>query len=265
MTWLEISSGVGKVGACLGFFIIGMIVFSFLNVIIYRLPEKKKLSKPICPKCQHELKIADTIPVISYITLKGKCRYCGERIAVRQTLIEIMGGLFAVILTGYFGMNLKALTLFLFFSILTVITFIDIDTMEIPPVLNAAILVLGIISIFTIGEVSLLERIIGMFCVSLPLFLIILVIPDGFGGGDIKLMFAAGFFLGWKCTVVGFFIGLIMGGAYGVVCLIRRNLGKKDHFAFGPFLSVGLAAAVFCGNPLMNMYIDFLNTALHPY
>ena len=77
-------------------------------------------------------------------------------------------------------------------------------------------------------------------------------------------MFAAGFLLGWKATVDGFFIGLILGGIYGVICLVRRSHGKNDHFAFGPFLSVGLAITLFCGNDLMNRYIDFLKAAMNP-
>lgn len=112
--------------------------------------------------------------------------------------------------------------------------------------------------------VTIVSRLIGMICISLPLYLIVLIIPEGFGGGDIKLMFAAGFLLGWKATVVGFFIGLILGGIYGVICLVRRSHGKNDHFAFGPFLSVGLAITLFCGNDLMNRYIDFLKAAMNP-
>lgn len=248
-------------------FIVGMAVFSFANIVIYRLPEKRNLIKgrSKCPACGHELFLKDMIPVFSWISLKGKCRYCGQKITARDTIVELLGGAFAVLLTAYFGINLKALTIFLFFALLTIISLIDQDTMEIPPELNIAILVLGIISIWTVGGVSILERVIGLFCISLPLYLIILIKPEGFGGGDIKLMFAAGFFLGWKATVVAFFIGLILGGIYGVVCLIRRKLGKTDHFAFGPYLSIGLAVSVFCGNTLMNTYIEYIKMCLNPY
>ncbi|MGN0395751.1 MAG: prepilin peptidase, partial [Coprococcus sp.] len=247
------------------FFIIGVVVFSFANIVIYRLPEKRVFAKDKlkCMKCGHELSVKDMIPIISWISLKGKCRYCGEKISVRDMIVELFGGISAVGLTVYYGINLKALTIFLFFAVLTIITCIDMDTMEIPFVLNVIILILGVISIFTVGGATILERIIGMFCISLPLFLIVLVIPEGFGGGDIKLMFAAGLFLGWKATVIAFLIGLVLGGGYGVICLLKRKRGKKDHFAFGPFLSVGLAIAVFCGTQLMDMYLHFLKMAFY--
>ncbi len=247
------------------FFIIGVIVFSFVNTVIYSLPKKKVFTKEksVCRACGHELATKDLIPVISWISLKGKCRYCGAKTSVRDMLVELLGGAFAVGLTVYYGVNLKALTIFLFIAVLTIVTCIDMDTMEIPFVLNVIILILGIVSIWTVGGVSILERIIGLFCISLPLYLIVLIIPEGFGGGDIKLMFAAGFLLGWKATVIAFLIGLLLGGGYGIVCLMRRKYGKKDHFAFGPFLSIGLAIAVFCGTQLMDMYLEFLKMSFY--
>lgn len=220
------------------FFIIGVIVFACLNWVIDRLPKKMGIKD-------------DTVPY--------------KMLSVRHILIDLLGGALAVLLTMYYGIDLGVLTIFLFFSVLTVVTFIDMDTMEIPFVLNIIIMVLGVISIWTVGEPSILERIIGMFAISLPLFLIVLIVPDGFGGGDIKLMFAAGLFLGWKATVVAFFIGLIAGGAYGIVCLVRRKKGKKDHFAFGPFLCVGLVIAQFCGTGLMDRYLDILKASFQAY
>ena len=237
MTWLEISGTVGRVAACLGFFIAGMVIFYLLTKVIYRIPEKQQLER------LHE---------------PGKFRNAG---------IVIFGGLAAVLFTGFFGMGLQGIIYFLFLAVLTVVTFIDMDTMEIPFILNVIIFVMGVVSLIlqfvsdaapgseflAMDGVTIVSRLIGMICISLPLYLIVLIIPEGFGGGDIKLMFAA-----------GFFIGLILGGIYGVICLVRRSHGKNDHFAFGPFLSVGLAITLFCGNNLMNRYIDFLKAAMNP-
>lgn len=225
-------------------FVIGFVLFTVANEIILKLPERKKF-------------------------LDGKPESLAA-FSPRCLLIKVLGGVFAVVLIMRFGLTLEAVTVFLFFALLTIIAFIDIDTMEIPFVLNVCILVLGVISIFTRGgfvltggNLSLVSRLIGMLCVSLPLFLIVLVIPDGFGGGDIKLMFAAGFFLGWKATVIAFFIGLVIGGVQGMVLLVRRKKGKEDHFAFGPALSVGLVCATFVGNQLMDRYIDMLRASFY--
>lgn len=153
------------------------------------------------------------------------------------------------------GFDLYSITLFAFFCILITISVIDWKTMEIPPTLNLAIFLLGIVSIFTMGEVGIFNRILGFFAVSLPLYLIVLVIPEGFGGGDIKLMAAAGFFMGWKTTLLSFMIALLLGGLYGAVLLILRKKGRKDHFAFGPFLCFGMICAIFFGKALVDWYL----------
>lgn len=239
-------------------FMMGATVFSFLNVVIYRLPEHKTLVKgrSMCRKCGHDLNVWDIIPVFSWIFIGGKCRYCKEKVTPRYLFVEMLGGISAVALVYYYGANLAALTVFAFFAVMTVISFIDYDTMIIPPQLNFLIFVIGVISIWTMGGPSIVDRIIGMFAISLPLYIIIMIVPNGFGGGDIKLMFAAGFMLGWKATVAAFFIGLVLGGAYGIYLMARRKKGKDDHFAFGPFLCVGLAIALFYGEAMVNAYLS---------
>ena len=198
-------------------FAAGAIMYSFLNVVI------NKLSKETKP---------------------------------RYLLVEFMGGMAAVVLNWYYGFNLRAFTIFLFFAVMTVITFIDMDTKEIPPVLNVCIFLIGVMSIWTVGGISMVDRVIGMLVISAPLC--VLALLGGFGGGDVKLMFAAGFLLGWKSTVAGFFKGIIVGGVYGVYLLIKKLKGKKDEVAFGPFLCLGLAVSVFWGEEIMKAYISFL-------
>ena len=233
-----------NIAACIVAFLLGVVLFTLANEIILKLPNNENI-------------------------FKGKPKRC-EKVSPRCLFIQILGGVFGVLMVWQFDVSLEAVTVFLFFALLTIITFIDADTMEIPFVLNVCILVLGVISIFTRGgfsltggDLSLVSRLIGMICVSLPLFLIVLVIPDGFGGGDIKLMFAAGFFLGWKATVIAFFIGLIIGGCQGVILLARRKKGKDDHFAFGPALSVGLMIATFVGSQMMNSYINMIKASFY--
>lgn len=258
MTPMEITELLVKILIEIVIFAAGAAVYSFLNVVIYRLPEKKKIIKgnAICRKCGHDLTMRDMVPVLSWCFLKGKCRYCGEKIPARYTFVEVLGGATAVFLNLYFGFNLQALTVFLFYAVMTVITFIDIDTMEIPPVLNVCIFFIGVLSIWTVGGISIVDRIIGMLVISAPLY--VLALFGGFGGGDVKLMFAAGFFLGWKATVAGFFIGIIIGAVYAVYLLIKKLKGMKAEVAFGPFLCLGMAIAVFVGEKIMNIYISYL-------
>ena len=222
-----------NIAACIVAFLLGVVLFTLANEIILKLPNNENI-------------------------FKGKPKSF-EKFSPRCLFIQILGGVFGVLMVWQFDVSLEAVTVFLFFGLLTIITFIDADTMEIPFVLNVCILVLGVISIFTRGgfsltggDLSLVSRLIGMICVSLPLFLIVLVIPDGFGGGDIKLMFAA-----------GFFIGLIIGGCQGVILLARRKKGKDDHFAFGPALSVGLMIATFVGSQMMNSYINMIKASFY--
>ncbi|MGN0346595.1 MAG: prepilin peptidase [Lachnospiraceae bacterium] len=153
------------------------------------------------------------------------------------------------------GMNLATFTVALFFVELIYLAVIDQLTMEIPFVFQIVILLLGVTSIFTIGGLTIWERIIGMFCVSLPLLLITIIIPNAFGGGDIKLMFTCGFFLGWKLILVSFFFGIIFGGLFGAIFLLTKKKGRKEHFAFGPYLSVGMIVATLWGNQLLEWYL----------
>lgn len=152
------------------------------------------------------------------------------------------------------------ITLFAFFAILLALSVVDARTQEIPPAFPIAIFVLGIISIWTMGNLSLLERIIGFFVVSLPMYLIVLLVPGGFGGGDIKLMAAAGFFLGWKITLISFLIALLLGGIYGALLLILQKKGRKDHFAFGPFLCIGMFVGFYRGEALLSWYLGIAQT-----
>ena len=218
-----------NVAACIVAFLLGVVLFTLANEIILKLPNNENI-------------------------FKGKPKSF-EKFSPRCLFIQILGGVFGVLMVWQFDVSLEAVTVFLFFALLTIITFIDADTMEIPFVLNVCILVLGVISIFTRGGFSLSGGDLSL--------LIVLVIPDGFGGGDIKLMFAAGFFLGWKATVIAFFIGLIIGGCQGVILLARRKKGKDDHFAFGPALSVGLMIATFVGSQMMNSYINMIKASFY--
>ena len=180
----------------------------------------------------------------------------------------ILGAAGSVGLYAVHGVNAATWTLLVFFTVMILIAMIDLDTMEIPFSLNIFIFGLGLLSLLTFqgsepfSEITFLNRIVGMLVISGPMFLIDLIIPGAFGGGDIKMMFAAGFLLGWKMIVSGFFIGAVIGGVVGVTVMIRRKKGGKEHIPFGPSLCAGMAIATLFGTQMINWYIDILKRSM---
>ena len=236
-------------GACLG---------SFCNVVAYRLPRKLDFVKgrSFCPACGHTLAPLDLVPFFSWLCLGGKCRYCGARISRRYPLTEAAAGLFAVASVLRFGPTWGAAVAALICCALLILSLIDADTQEIPDGLILALFVLGAAGVFAWPEPGLVARLIGAVCVSVPMLLINLLVPTSFGGGDIKLMAVMGALLGWKNALLAMFIALLLGGGYGIYLLARRKKGRKDHFAFGPFLSAGCVVALFFGDALIGWYLE---------
>ena len=142
-------------------------------------------------------------------------------------------------------------------GILLSVSLIDAETQTIPDRLNLALAVCGAVSVL-LSPADWLPHIIGALCVSVPMFLLCLVIDGAFGGGDIKLMAAAGLFLGWQHTLLAMFFGIVFGGMYGIYLLAAKKAGKKDHFAFGPFLCAGIVIAMLFGGPVLEWYCAFL-------
>lgn len=149
----------------------------------------------------------------------------------------------------------QAVTVFLFYAILTIITFFDTGKMEIPDSCSAAMGILAAAAVFSMPQVSLLSRIMGIFIISVPMLILAMVIPGAFGGGDIKLMAGGGFFLGWKLTFLSAIIALLSAGVYSMLLLLNRRAKKKDSFPFGPFLCFGMAIALPCGQSIIEWYM----------
>lgn len=179
-------------------------------------------------------------------------------------MIALTGGILALAITGYYGMSMAALTIFLVSAVLVMIALIDAYTQMIPPALNIILGMLGLSSMLTMSGISVAERMIGFFCISVPMFLIVLLVPGGFGGGDIKMMAASGILLGWKGNLAAFFIGLVLGGIYGAFLLISGKKGRKEHFAFGPCLSIGIFISAYAGigMRIVDQYLYMIQTIL---
>lgn len=237
-------------------FILGAAAASFVNVVAYRLPREMSFVKgrSMCPQCGHTLGALDLVPVFSWLLLGGRCRYCGAKISPRYAVVEVVGGLLSLASAYVCGLSWKLMFYFIFIFVIMTITLVDIDTMEIPNGLILALIVPALGMAFC-GGASWVERIIGFFAISLPMLLLTLAIPDAFGGGDIKLSAVCGFALGWKLALVGAFIAIVFGGGFGVYLLAAKKKGRREHFAFGPFLALGFVASLLCGDALLGWYL----------
>lgn len=169
--------------------------------------------------------------------------------------VRALGGFLAILCFHKSRSLPECLTLFAFLEMLAMTACVDAKTMEIPDCLNGALFLIGAVSVITVQEPSVFDRIVGIASASAPLLLMALTVPGSFGGGDIKLMGACGLFLGWKRSLVALFLAVLTGGAYGVWLLLTGRKGRKDHFAFGPFLCLGMFLALFWSEELLSAYL----------
>lgn len=238
-------------------FIFGSVIGSFLGVVIERTPKKESFvgGRSRCSSCGRQLRAYELIPVFSYIFLGGKCKTCGVKIPARCLLLEVLSGGLCVVTALVFGMTIQALGVFALLCGLIIVAFIDFDTMEIPNGVLIYMLFPAAVLLLATPDTGILSHVIGFFCISVPLLLMTMAIPGAFGGGDIRLMAVCGLALGWKNTLVGFFMALLLGGGYGIWVLATKKLGRKEHFAFGPFLALGVTCALFTGEAILNWYL----------
>ncbi|MFI3177595.1 MAG: prepilin peptidase [Eubacteriales bacterium] len=241
-------------------FVLGCCFGSFLNVVIYRLPLHKSLvtGRSSCTSCGTQIKAYDLVPVLSYLFLRGKCRNCKAHISIRYVLVEVTMGLLCVGTVWMKGFTFLSACWCIYGAILIVISLIDWDTMLIPDPLNVAILIGAIPICLLANDLTILERLIGFFIISIPLFLFTLVINGAFGGGDIKFMAVSGLLLGPYNIAVAFFIAVLFGGFYAIYLLFIRKVGRKGHMPFGPFLCFGCYMSLLFGEAIIKWYIQFL-------
>lgn len=239
-------------------FLYGIVIGSFLNVCICRIPKKENIVKvrSHCVSCGHTLKWFELIPLFSCLFLGGRCRSCKQKISIQYPLIEGLNGVLYVIVFAEYGLSIESLLYCLLFSALVALSVIDFRTFEIPIGINIFILALGLIRVIT-NYTNWPDYAIGLVCVSGFLYILYRVTGGrGIGGGDVKLMGACGLFLGWKLIILSFILGCIIGS---VIHLIRMKVTKEGHvLALGPYLSVGVMIAVLWGNQLIEWYLGYL-------
>ena len=239
-------------------FIYGVIIGSFLNVCIFRIPREEDIVKvhSHCMHCGYQLRWYDLIPLFSYIMLGGRCRKCGSKLSIQYPIIEALNGILYVVVFWVNGYHLESILFCLMTSALLVLSVIDFRTYEIPFGINVFLGVLGLIRLVRDYQ-NWPSYIIGFFAVSVFLFLLQIVSQGrAIGGGDVKLMAACGLLLGWKMIILSFLLGCIIGS----VChMVRMKLTQEGHvLAMGPYLSVGIFISALWGERMLDAYLSLL-------
>lgn len=238
-------------------FLYGIVIGSFLNVCILRIPKGESIvtERSHCVQCDYQLRWYDLIPLLSYLLLRGRCRQCRKPISIQYPLIEAANGLLWVLTFFFCGLSWDSLLLCGAVSVLLVIGVIDFRTYEIPVSLNLTLTLLAAIGmLFHLQD--WLTYVLGIAAASgILLFLFLLTKGRGMGGGDIKLMAAAGLLLGWKLVLLALFLGCFYGS---VIHITRMKLTKESHvLAFAPYLAMGIVTALWVGEPILNWYLTF--------
>lgn len=243
-------------------FVFGMVVGSFLNVCICRMPKNESIVSPPshCPLCSYQIRWYDNIPVLSYLVLRGKCRGCGTHISLQYPLVELLNGILALFLFLRFGPTLVFAALFLFCSALVVITFIDIEHQIIPDEISLSGIVAGFVLSFFLQGHGWLNSLLGILLGGGSLLLVAYVYQrltgkEGMGGGDIKLLAMMGAFLGWKSVPFIIFTSSLAGSLIGVSIMLFQKKDSKLAIPFGPYLAFGAVLYIFCGKALIRWYL----------
>lgn len=235
----------------------GLVIGSFLNVCIYRIPRGEEVVKTPshCPDCMTVLKWYELIPVFSFLIQKGRCRNCKGKISFRYPAVELLNGGLYLWVFYKTGFGPLGIIYCLCTSALIVIAVTDFKTYEIPLGCNLFIGALGVARVI-MDLSSWQEYVIGFFAVS-GLFVIIFLITKGkgIGGGDIKLMAAAGLLLGWKQILLALAIGSVAGSVIHITLMKLKN--KNRVLAFGPYLAVGIFTAMLYGDEVIKWYLRF--------
>lgn len=245
--------------------LLGLIVGSYLNVVIYRLPRgvSTVLPRSACPSCGAVIRIRDNLPLVSFLLLRGRCRYCGTRIAWRYPVVELLTGLAFLACFAHFGIGLEALVASLFCAAMISLAGIDLEHFILPDRITLPGIVCGWLLQPWIPGVSLGSALLGaalggaiLLAVSGAWYL--LRKEEGMGLGDVKMIAMIGAFLGVEGMLVTLFAAFLLGSVVGLAVLALRRGALKTRLPFGTFLAPAAVFALFWGRPLANLYLGLL-------
>lgn len=254
------------------FGVLGLLIGSFLNVVIYRVPNGVSISgRSHCPGCSHQIAVYDNIPVLSWIALRGKCRNCKTGISLRYPLIEAStGGAFAVVAWTFLPNIPLTLTLLFFASVSIALFMIDIDTLRLPDVIvipTFCVLSVGLLVTAALDEsmADLLRGLMAAAALGAAYFALwFFTAGRGLGFGDVKLAPSLGLilgFFGWGPVAIGTAAAWLLGAVVGVTGVVLGKVGRRKQIPFGPFLLVGTWVGVFFGEELSRLYLEMFGLA----
>jgi len=267
--------------------ILGLLIGSFLNVVIHRVPimmqrevdnvcacerdepephtEKYNLVVPrsACPHCGHQITALENVPVISWLVLGGKCSSCKAKISARYPMIEALSALLSAGLVWHFGSGWAGMAAVLFGWLLIAMTFIDIDTQFLPDDLTYPLLWIGLIANTQSLFASLQDAVIGAAAGYMVLWLVNALYKlvrghDGMGGGDFKLLAALGAWMGWQLLPVIILLSSVVGSVIGIGTIIAARLGFNHKIPFGPYLAGAGLVALLYGKQLIAFYYGMM-------
>ncbi len=277
-------TGLGPWGAAALVALVGLCVGSFLNVVIHRLPrmlergweaqaaEQRGETPPThpaynlvvprsaCPACGHRIGALENVPVVSWLLLRGKCSACGAPISSRYPFVEVLGALLALAAFWRFGVTWQALAACVLLWTLTALTFIDFDTQYLPDSLTLPLVWAGLIANMFELFVPLKTAVIGAVAGYLSLWSVYWLFKlirgkEGMGYGDFKLLAALGAWLGWQMLPLIVLLSSVVGAAIGLLLIVFKGRDHNVPLAFGPYLAIAGAIALFFGPALVKMYL----------
>lgn len=278
---------VGTVG------VVGMVVGSFLNVVIHRLPKMMErdwrqqceeflrpegaeivaqapvarfnlvVPRSACPSCGHKISALENIPVASYLVLRGRCSACKSPISIRYPVVEALTGLASAFAAWHFGVGWTAAFAIVFIWALIALTFIDADTTLLPDDITLPLLWLGVLVNLGGTFADLRSSVVGAVAGYLILWLVywafkLLTGKEGMGYGDFKLLAALGAWLGWQMLPLIILLSAVVGTIVGIAGIVLHGREKGAKLAFGPYLAIAGFIALFWGQALNHWYLGRL-------
>jgi len=244
------------------YILLSLFIGSFLNVVALRIPNKESIVFPPshCPTCKHRLSALDLIPILSYLSLRGKCRYCGERISSIYPFGEFLTLVIFLLIPYFFGFSKELYIAFPFAMVMIAVTLSDIRYHIIPDKITYPAIILFILLRLWIHPLPLWNYFFAVFLIF-SILVILNVMSErifhkvGMGGGDLKLFLLIGIVLGWQNTLLALFLSSAVGSILGILLIALRIIQRKQMIPYGPFIFIGTMFAYFLGNQIWGWYL----------